>query len=122
MCIMNHRDLWKTVYGKLISFAGQSAVRDCAITAHQIDPNKHLIHCFLVRGTCRDPEDVETKKSIGLIESTEDGQRAKEGGRTGSNGMIACIEIKFLYQQVQDIGESVNIQLNQYQQNKAAIS
>lgn len=58
----------KTVYLQLMSFAGQSAVCKSAITAHSIDPNKHLIHCFPLGGTRRGPQDVETKKSIGLTE------------------------------------------------------
>lgn len=34
MYIMKHRALWKTAYGKQMSFASQSAVCECAITAH----------------------------------------------------------------------------------------
>lgn len=34
MYIMKHWDLWKTAYGKWMSFVGQSAVCECAITAH----------------------------------------------------------------------------------------
>lgn len=34
MYIMKRWDLWKTLHGKLMSFAGQSAVCECATTAH----------------------------------------------------------------------------------------
>lgn len=117
---MKHRALWKTLYGKLMRFADRSAVCECAITAHWIDPNKHLIHCFLVWGAQRGPEDAETKKSIGLRENREKGRRESLGGWKepiqSDWMMIACVVINFLYAGPQEIGTLVNNQFNQYHQ------